>query len=82
MEDKRQKCVEKGCTNEFTITVGEQTFYANKKDENGNAFNPPKRCSDCRAKRKAQREVQQNSPFNEAKEALREKRNDRFSKRR
>ena len=74
MEEKTIKCIEKDCPNSFVLTAGEQEFYASKKDENGQPFNPPKRCAECRAKRKAQREIQTNSPFNEAKEALREKR--------
>lgn len=46
MEDKQARCE---CGKEFTITIGEQTFYASKK------LNPPKRCADCRKRRKAER---------------------------
>jgi len=38
------------CDQNFTFTVGEQEFYADK------GFTPPKRCRDCRAVRKAKRE--------------------------
>lgn len=38
------------CRQAFTFTVGEQNFYAEK------GFTPPKRCPECRATRKANRE--------------------------
>lgn len=38
------------CHQEFTFTIGEQEFYAEK------GFTPPKRCRECRAARKAKRE--------------------------
>lgn len=46
MEDKTIVC--KDCGAEFIFTAGEQAFYAEKgfKDE-------PKRCKECRAKKKA-----------------------------
>lgn len=40
----------KDCSAEFTFTAGEKRFYAT------NGFQPPKRCKDCRNKRKAQRD--------------------------
>ncbi len=44
-EDKTLTCVE--CGNEFIFTAGEQEFYAERQYQN-----EPKRCRDCRAKRK------------------------------
>lgn len=44
MEDKTIKC---DCGNEFEFTVGEQNFYQQR------GFSTPKRCPDCRAKKKA-----------------------------
>jgi hypothetical protein len=49
MADKTLKCFEAGCGVSFTFTEGEQTFYAEK------GFAEPRRCQDCRAKRKANR---------------------------
>ena len=84
MTDKTMKCVENTCGKEFVLTAGEQEFYAKKRDENGQPFNPPKRCPDCRFKRKqerqqqeVQKEIKSYSPFNEAKEALKNRHNDR-----
>lgn len=48
MSDKTLVCVD--CGKQFTFTVGEQDFYAQK-----GFTNPPSRCPDCRATRKAQR---------------------------
>ena len=45
-EDKTLKCVE--CGNEFVFSASEQEFYAEK-----GFTNEPKRCSACRAARKA-----------------------------
>ena len=45
-QDKVLKC--KDCGNDFTLTAGEQGFYASK------GFNEPQRCLDCREARKAQ----------------------------
>ena len=45
-EDKTLKCVE--CGNEFVFSASEQEFYAEK-----GFTNEPKRCSSCRAARKA-----------------------------
>lgn len=39
------------CRQEFTFSVGEQEFFADRN------FTPPKRCRDCRAARKAQRQT-------------------------
>lgn len=47
-QDKTLKCVD--CGQEFTFTAGEQAFYAEKGFQN-----EPKRCSECRAKRKAEK---------------------------
>jgi len=46
MEDKQAKCE---CGKEFTITIGEQTFYT------GKGLNLPKHCTDCRKRRKGER---------------------------
>jgi len=48
MEDKTLVC--KDCGAEFTFTVGEQEFYAEK-----GFTNEPQRCKACRDARKAQR---------------------------
>ena len=48
MEEKRKIC--KDCGNEFTISVGEQNFYAEK------GFNEPARCHACRVARKQRNE--------------------------
>jgi len=48
LQDKVIVC--KDCGQEFTFTVGEQNFYAEKDFEN-----EPVRCTDCRAARKANR---------------------------
>ncbi len=48
MSDKTLVCVD--CGKQFTFTAGEQDFYAQK-----GFTNPPSRCPDCRAARKAQR---------------------------
>ena len=45
-EDKTLKCVE--CGNDFVFSASEQEFYAEK-----GFTNEPKRCSSCRAARKA-----------------------------
>ena len=51
MEDKTLTCV---CGEEFIFTAGEQKFYEEK------GFTPPKRCPDCRAKKKRERERENN----------------------
>ncbi len=48
MEDKVLKC--RDCGNDFTWTVGEQEFYAQKGFEN-----EPTRCFECRKARKQKR---------------------------
>lgn len=48
MEDKTLVC--KDCGKEFTFTVGEQEFYAEK-----GFTNEPQRCKECRDAKKAQR---------------------------
>lgn len=48
MEDKTLTC--KDCTTQFTFTVRDQQFYAEKGFEN-----EPQRCRDCRAQRKTSR---------------------------
>lgn len=53
MEDKRIIC--KDCGKEFTLTVGEQNFYAEK------GFAEPVRCKECRDRRKAEREEREQS---------------------
>lgn len=50
MEKKDKTIVCKDCGKEFVFTVGEQEFYEEK-----GFTNDPVRCSDCRAKRKAER---------------------------
>lgn len=46
--DKTLVCVD--CGNDFTFTAGEQAFYKEK-----GLTNEPKRCKDCRDKKKAER---------------------------
>lgn len=46
MEKQELTEVCKDCGNEFTITVSEQNFYESK------GLSLPKRCAECRAKRK------------------------------
>lgn len=48
MEDKTIKCVD--CGEDFAFTVREQEFYKEK-----GFNNEPKRCPDCRKKRKSER---------------------------
>ncbi len=84
MNDKVLKCIEKDCGREFVLTVGEQDFYASKKDGNGAPLLPPKRCPNCRNKRKVQRDIrmaeeaqkmenQKSSPFKQARDMINEK---------
>ncbi len=47
------KCIEPTCGKEFTITDGEIDFYKKKE------FDLPKRCTDCRRRRKIERERQE-----------------------
>lgn len=46
-QDKQLTCID--CGNPFTFTASEQQFYADK-----GFTNEPKRCPDCRKKKKAQ----------------------------
>jgi hypothetical protein len=55
MNDQNLTCVD--CRTEFTFTTGEQEFYNDK------GFTPPKRCGDCRDKKKRQREKRENSQY-------------------
>ncbi len=48
MEDKTLKCQD--CGADFVFTAGEQEFYAEK-----GFNNEPKRCKECRDKKKAER---------------------------
>ena len=50
-----KSCVEYDCQLEFEITEGEQEFFASKE------FELPKRCHDCRRKRK---ELKKANKFN------------------
>lgn len=50
-EDKTINCPD--CKKDFTFTVRDQEFYAEKD------FTPPKRCKPCRDERKKQREQRQ-----------------------
>lgn len=52
MEDKVLVCQD--CGKEFIFTVGEQEFYKAKGFDN-----EPKRCKECRDKRKAQRRLRE-----------------------
>lgn len=52
-QDKTLVC--KDCGQEFVFTAGEQAFYKEK-----GLDNEPKRCKECRDKRKVQRSEEQN----------------------
>lgn len=53
-EDVEKVCQEKGCGAEFIWTAGEQKFMSQLKQEGKvEEVNPPKRCMECRAKKKA-----------------------------
>jgi hypothetical protein len=54
MSETEHKCIEKGCNKTFVITEGEEQFYTDK------GFYLPKRCPDCRAKRRAEKEARMN----------------------
>lgn len=47
-------CVERRCGMEFTWSVRDQEFYARQ------GYDPPKRCPECRQRRKAERGRQGN----------------------
>lgn len=54
--DKNLTCVE--CKEPFIFSAGEQAFYAKHVDEKtGQAWAEPKRCKECRERRKAAREA-------------------------
>lgn len=55
-EDKTIKCID--CGEEFTFTAGEQAFYKEK-----GLTNEPKRCKECRNKKKEQRAKKQENFF-------------------
>ena len=48
-EDQTRQCVD--CGGEFTFTAGEQEYYRDK------GLQEPKRCADCRAKKRAEKEL-------------------------
>jgi len=50
--DKTIKCCD--CGNDFVLTEGEQAFFVQK------GFTEPKRCKDCRKKKKAQQGYNRN----------------------
>ncbi len=47
---KQIECVD--CQKEFVLTKGEVEFFTTHKNDRGNTMNLPKRCKDCRIKRK------------------------------
>jgi len=49
--DKSLTCVE--CKKEFVFTVKDQEFYATKVGADGKPWGEPKRCRQCRDRRKA-----------------------------
>ena len=53
-QDKTIKCVD--CGTEFTFTARDQAFYAEK-----GFTNEPKRCKECREKKKAQKRNQESN---------------------
>jgi hypothetical protein len=55
-QDKSIKCSECGAT--FTFSAGEQEFYASK-----GFTNEPKRCAQCRATRRTQRDGDRASTY-------------------
>lgn len=58
-EDKNLKC--KDCGEQFTFTVGEQEFYAQKGFEN-----EPARCAPCRRTKKRERTAMNGAHFRDA----------------
>lgn len=48
--DKEIKCIEKDCGQTFTMSEGEEQFFVDK------GMYLPKRCPDCRSRRKRERE--------------------------
>lgn len=65
-EKQDKKIICRDCGKEFTLTVGEQNFYEEK------GFAEPVRCKECRDRRKAEREnqQQQETPKNDLEEML------------
>ena len=57
LKDKTIKCVD--CGTEFIFTVNEQKFYQEK-----GLVNEPKRCKECRDRRKAERNKFENNQAN------------------
>lgn len=57
-EDKTLTCID--CGNDFTFTAGEQEFYKQK-----GLDNEPKRCKDCRDKKKSERNTRRDNFRNE-----------------
>lgn len=54
---ERRQCIESHCQRWFAITAGELDFYKNQaKDDDGRPLQLPKRCPDCRRKRKKEHE--------------------------
>jgi hypothetical protein len=51
--EKELTCVERDCGKTFTITESEERFYTDK------GYYLPKRCADCRARRKREKEMQE-----------------------
>lgn len=56
MSDLKVTCIERACGQEFTVTEGEQQFYASKD------YTLPKRCKACRQARKAQKDGGTSTP--------------------
>jgi DNA replicative helicase MCM subunit Mcm2 (Cdc46/Mcm family) len=54
-QDKVLRC--KDCGNDFTLTSGEQEFYASK------GFSEPQRCGECRRARKMQNNERNNGNY-------------------
>ena len=61
-QDKTIVCMD--CGNEFTFTVREQEFYEEK-----GFTNEPKRCKECRDKKKSERNNFRNNRHNEEENA-------------
>lgn len=55
-EDKTLTCVD--CGEDFTFTAGEQEFYKEKGFDN-----EPKRCKECRDKKKSARRERRNNEY-------------------
>ena len=55
-QDTEIKCA--GCGNQFIFTVGEREFFRNRF---GNDFTEPKRCQECRRKKREQNRERENA---------------------